>query len=95
LYPLVSLLFQATFFCQQILALVSIQHSADIIIVVHGYFKNGASLPYVIPGTAGHTHGVASRDLGLGMVSRDLGLDRRERQYSISNIAIDDAVILQ
>ena len=59
------------------------------------YFKNGASLPNVVPGTAGCTHGVASRDLGLGVVSRDLGLNRRERWYSFSNVAIDDAVILQ
>ena len=59
------------------------------------YFKNGASLPNVVPGTAGCTHGIASRDLGLGMVSHDLGLNRRERCYSFSNVAIDDAVILQ
>jgi hypothetical protein len=54
------------------------------------YFKNGASLPNVVPGTAGRTHGVASSDLGLGMVSHNLGLNRRERCQSFSNAAIND-----
>jgi hypothetical protein len=29
------------------------------------------------------------------VVSRDYGLNRRERRYSFSNVAINDAVILQ
>jgi hypothetical protein len=49
--------------------------------VIHGYFKNQVSLPNVVPGTAGATHGVASRDPGLS---------RRERQYSFSNVALND-----
>jgi hypothetical protein len=31
-------------------------------------------------------HGIASRDLGLGMVSRDPELNRRERRQSFGNI---------
>jgi hypothetical protein len=57
-------------FCRQI-----------IIIVIHRYFKNCASLPNVVPGAAAPTHAVASHDLGL---------NRRERWYSFINIAIDD-----
>jgi hypothetical protein len=66
-----------------------------IVVVVHHYFTNGASLPDVLPGTVGRMHGISGRDLGLGMVSHDLGLNRRKRWYSFSNLAIDDAVILQ
>jgi hypothetical protein len=54
------------------------------------YFKNGASLPNVVPGTAGCTHGIASHDLGLGVVSHDPGLNRRERCQSFSKVAIND-----
>jgi hypothetical protein len=58
-----------------------------VVLVVHLYFKNDASLLNIVPGTAGHTHGIAIGDLGLWVVSRDLGLNRRERRYSFGNIA--------
>jgi hypothetical protein len=52
-----------------------------VVVIIHGYLKNGASLPNVIPGAAAPMHGVASRDPGL---------NRRERRQSFSNIAIND-----
>jgi hypothetical protein len=73
----------------------------SVVIIVHRYFKNGASLPNVVPSTASPTHGVASRDPGLNRRERRSSFsniafdDRRERQYSFSNVPIDDAVILQ
>jgi hypothetical protein len=47
------------------------------------YFKNGASLRNVIPGTAGRTHGVASHDLRLGVASCDPGLTQQEEETSV------------
>jgi hypothetical protein len=50
-------------------------------LLLSSYFKNGASLPYVVPVTAGPTHGVASHYPGL---------DRRERHQFFSNVALND-----
>jgi hypothetical protein len=67
----------------------------QIFVIVHHYFKYCIYLANTIPGAADPTRGVASRDFGLGVVSHDHGLNRRERWYSFSNVAINDAVILQ
>jgi hypothetical protein len=66
----------------------------EVILVVHRYFKNDASLHNVVSGTAGRTHGIAIHDLGLWLVSRDLGLNRREIWHSFRNVAIDAASLL-
>ena len=66
-----------------------------VVLVVHRYFKNDASLLNVVPGTAGRMHGIPIGDLGLWLVSCILGLNtRRERRYSFSKVAIDAASIL-
>ena len=67
-----------------------------VVLVVHRYFKNAASLLNIVPGITGRMPGgVAIGNLGLWLISCILGLNRRERrQYSFSIIAINASSLL-